>query len=148
MREIRTEVQIAAPPEAVWDVVSDFARYGEWNPFMPSVEGEARVGASLRLRVEPPGKRANGITARVLAVEAPRHLRWRGGVVNDWVFSGTHVLELEPRDGGTRFVNREEFRGVLAPLLLRFLGSSLPAGYASMNEALKARVASVTATSQ
>jgi hypothetical protein len=142
MREIRTEAQLAAPPERVWDVVSDFASYGQWNPFMPSVEGEARVGARLKLRVEPPGKRANGIPARVVDADAPRRLAWRAGLIGPWFFSATHILELTPRDGGTLFVNREEFRGLIAPILLRYMGSSLPAGYASMNEALRSRLAS------
>ena len=26
-------VQIAAPAQAVWDVLVDFDRYSEWNPF-------------------------------------------------------------------------------------------------------------------
>jgi hypothetical protein len=141
MREIRTEAHIAAPPERVWAVASDFASYGEWNPFMPSVEGEARVGARLKLRVEPPGKRASGIPARVLAVEAPRRIAWRGGLLGSWFFSATHTLELTPRDGGTLFVNREEFRGLLAPLLLRYMGPSLRSGYESMNGGLRSRVA-------
>ena len=35
MREIRTEVDIAAPPEDVWRVAADFRSDAAWNPFMP-----------------------------------------------------------------------------------------------------------------
>ena len=139
MREIRTEADIAAPPEHVWEVLTDFASYPQWNPFIPALEGEPEVGASLRMRTQPPGKRANTLTARVLIAKMPHHLRWQGIFLNPRLFEGTHILELSPREGGTHVVNREEFRGVLAPLLLRYLGSNLPTGYEVMNAALKAR---------
>ena len=140
MREIRTEADIAAPPQRVWAVLTDFASYEQWNPFITALEGEPQVGAPLRMRTKPPGRRENSITARVLVARWPRHLRWEGIFLTPWLFAGTHILELEPRNGGTHLVNREEFRGVLAPLLLRFLGPGLPTGYEAMNRALKQRV--------
>ncbi|MER3407514.1 MAG: SRPBCC domain-containing protein, partial [Nitrososphaera sp.] len=40
-KEVRTEIEIAAGPQRVWQVITDFARYPEWNPFIRRVEGEA-----------------------------------------------------------------------------------------------------------
>ena len=30
--EDRAEIDIAAPPEAVWDLISDVTRMGDWSP--------------------------------------------------------------------------------------------------------------------
>jgi uncharacterized protein YndB with AHSA1/START domain len=32
MRELGTEVEIAAPPERIWEILTDFAAYPDWNP--------------------------------------------------------------------------------------------------------------------
>ncbi|MGB0143080.1 MAG: SRPBCC family protein, partial [Luminiphilus sp.] len=37
-------VQIAAPAQAVWDVLVDFGRYREWNPFCVEASGVLEVG--------------------------------------------------------------------------------------------------------
>jgi len=139
VREIRTDVVIDAPREAVWDVLADFASYPEWNPFL-NLSGEARVRTEVRLKTMPPGRPANTQTAEVLTAWAPRHLRIQGTLRWPWLFAGTHIFELSNREGGTRFVNREEFTGVLAPAVLWLLGPKLPRGFHAMNFALKARV--------
>lgn len=139
MREIRTEIAIDAPREAVWEVLADFASYPEWNPFI-IVTGEARVRTNVRLKTMPPGRPSNTQTAEVLTAWAPRHLRIQGKLRWPWLFAGTHIFELSERDSGTRFANREEFTGILAPVVVRLLGSRLPSGFEAMNRALKARV--------
>lgn len=140
MREIRTEVEVAAPIEEVWRVVSDLRAYQQWNPFIPSFEGDPRANTRARMTAAIPGQKPRSTPVTILEVEAPRRLSWRGQLLAPWLFAGTHYLELTSAGAGTRVVNREEFRGLLAPVLLRVLGAGLPTGYAAMNEALKRRV--------
>ena len=59
MRELRSEIEIDAPPERVWAVVTDFAAYPEWNPFIRRISGELREGARLEVRIAPPGARVH-----------------------------------------------------------------------------------------
>ena len=73
-----TEIIIAAPAQAVWDVLTDFTRYGEWNPFIVEAAGEARVGSRLTLRMQPVGGRAMTLRPTVLDAVAGEKLRWRG----------------------------------------------------------------------
>ena len=47
MKTVLIETPIPAPPELVWDVLIDFPRYGEWNPFITSIEGELEVGEEV-----------------------------------------------------------------------------------------------------
>ncbi|MGF1663466.1 MAG: SRPBCC family protein [Kineosporiaceae bacterium] len=38
-----TTIDIDAGPQAVWDVLTDFPAYPEWNPFMDRIDGTAEV---------------------------------------------------------------------------------------------------------
>ena len=55
MFEIRTEVEIDATPECVWDVLLDFRAYQSWNPFLRYVGGTPKVGHRLEVRARPSG---------------------------------------------------------------------------------------------
>jgi hypothetical protein len=139
MREITTEVDIAAPAEVVWRVLTDFAAFEEWNPFMLQAEGELVPGQRISVTMRPPGHGASTFRPRLLAVEPARLLRWRGQLLVPGLFDGEHVHELTPLEGeGTRYVQREEFGGILVP----FTGGMLrdtERGFAAMNAALRQR---------
>ncbi len=140
MRELRREIEIDAPPESVWAVLSDFAAYSEWNPFIRRIGGELREGARLEVRIEPPGARATTFKPTVRAVETNRELRWLGRLLLPGVVDGEHSLRIEPLDGGrSRFVQSERFTGLLVGLAGGTLAKT-EAGFEQMNTALKARV--------
>lgn len=139
MRELRTEIEIAAPPERVWEVVSDFDAYPEWNPFIRSIEGDAEVGSRLSVRIEPPGARGMTFKPTVRAVEPARELRWLGRLLLPGLFDGEHRLAIEPLDGGrSRFVQSERFNGLLVGLFGKTLAAT-ERGFEEMNTALKRR---------
>jgi hypothetical protein len=96
MRALPREVGIDAPPERVWAVVTDFAAYPEWNPFIRRISGELHEGAKLEVRIEPPGARAMTFKSTVRAVEANRELRWLGRLLVPGIFDGEHSLRIEP----------------------------------------------------
>ena len=58
LAELFAMVEIDAPAERVWQVLTDFRRYPEWNPFMPRVAGEAARRAELEVLVRPDGVKA------------------------------------------------------------------------------------------
>jgi hypothetical protein len=140
VRELRREVEIAAPPEDVWVVVSDFAAYPEWNPFIRRIEGELRKGARLEVQIEPPGARATTFKPTVQAVDTNHELRWLGRLLLPGVIDGEHSLRIETLDGGrSRFIQSERFTGVLVGLVRGTLAKT-EVGFEQMNTALKARV--------
>ena len=137
---VRREIEIDAPPERVWAVVTDFDAYPEWNPFIRRISGELREGARLEVRIEPPGARAMTFKPTVRAVEANRELRWLGRLLLPGIFDGEHSLRIEPLDGGrSRFVQSERFTGFLVGLVKGTLAKT-EAGFEQMNTALKAHV--------
>jgi len=54
MKELHSEIEINASAERVWDILTDFASYPQWNPFIRSISGELEVGERLEVRLEPP----------------------------------------------------------------------------------------------
>jgi len=137
--ELRTEIEIDAPPSAVWDILSDFPRYGEWNPFIPHIAGELRVGAKLEVVLAPPGGNEMTFRPKVLVVDPGRELRWRGHLLVPGLFDGEHFFRLsEARPGLTRLAHGEDFKGVLVRLARKAL-TNTARGFVFMNQALKRR---------
>lgn len=139
MREIRTEVEIDAPVEHVWKVLTAFQDFEEWNPFIVHAEGEPRLGERLAVTIRPPGRKGMTFRPMVVAYEPNRELRWLGRLGIPGIFDGEHAHQVEALSGGrTRYVQRERFRGILVP----FVGGILRAteeGFRQMSDALKER---------
>ena len=145
VREVRSEIVIDAPPERVWAVLTDFAAYPEWNPFIRRISGELREGAKLEVRIAPPGARATTFKPTVRALERNRELRWLGRLLVPGIFDGEHSLLIEPRERGrSRFVMSERFSGLLVGFFKGTLAKT-EVGFEQMNAALKARVEQPTA---
>lgn len=137
-KELRTEIEIAAPAGAVWAILIDLGRFAAWNPFMPEAQGDVQEGARLRVRIEPPGGTGMTFTPTVTRVEPEREFRWLGRLLLPGVFDGEHIYELVPlAEGRTRFVQREVFRGVLVPFFWNSLNTHTRLGFEAMNAALK-----------
>ncbi len=140
MKELRTEIEINAPAERVWQVLTDFASFPAWNPFIRKATGEIRPGARLEVTIQPSG--ANGMTFRptVLRAEPNRELRWLGRLLIPGLFDGEHIFTIEPvGENQVRFVQQEKFRGLLVPLMARSLDQDTRRGFQEMNQAIKER---------
>ena len=137
--ELTTEILISAPPRLVWSILTDFARYSEWNPFIVSIEGEPTVGARLTVRVVPPGTKGITLTPVVLNVEPERVLVWKGRVMLPGLLDGEHRMAVEPHETGCRFRHSEVFSGLLVPLFRHSLDTDTRRGFEEMNRALRER---------
>lgn len=139
-REIHTEIEIAAPPEAVWEVLAAIDAWSEWNPVIGGVklDGPLREGTPGRLMlVLPPPAGRRTLAVRLVTVRPGRELAWKGGVPG--VVEGRHGFRLERSGEGTRLVHTEVFSGVLAPVLVRLLRGQLGKGYRRLNQGLRNR---------
>lgn len=144
MSAIHTEIDINAPSERVWAVLTDFEAYPQWNPLFPQMQGEPVVGGSLRFRIQPPDGRAMTMTSTVLAATPGRELRWRGTLPVPGLFTGEHSFLIEPRgEASSHLVHGERFSGILVPVFGRML-RKVARGFDEMNHALKARCESGT----
>jgi hypothetical protein len=137
--QLTTSIDIDAPPEAVWAVLSDLPSYPSWNPFIREASGQLAAGERLDLTMQPEGGRAMRFRPTVLEAEPGRELRWLGRLVAPGVFDGEHRFAIEPTAAGSRLTQEERFTGVLVPLLARGLRKRTLPAFEQMNEALKER---------
>lgn len=143
--QLRTEIEIAASPSAVWGVLTDTHSYHEWNPFITTLEGELLPGSELTVVVSPPDGTDMRFHPLVLRCVENEELRWRGKMIANFVFAGEHFFQLkELGENRTRVVHGENFSG----FLVKFVGRQLTQtarGFVFMNQALKRRVESLSA---
>lgn len=139
MPEIRTELEIGAPPKRVWDVLADFGRYPEWNPFLVRLTGSPVLGAKVVVHVKS-GILPVRFRTKVLVAEPERELRWRGNLLTDALIAGEHYFQIEPLGDRSRFIHGERFTGALANVAWRIIEGDTRRGYEAMNSAFKARV--------
>jgi hypothetical protein len=117
-KEIVTSVEVAADPERVWEVLTDFGSWPDWHPAILEFSGRAAPGERLRFRSRSPeGGGAITIKPAVVAAEPGRLLSWHGHFVAPGLFDATHEFRLEPIPSGTRVIQRERFSGVLVPFM-------------------------------
>jgi len=138
MREITTEIEIAAPATKVWNLLTDFDHWKEWNPIVKQASGVATLGSklSVTMRCEN-GKDGPKYTPIITIFEEPKSFRWRGKMMAEFLFTNDKVFELEETGSGTRLIHKELFSGLLLPLFGSMLNEGVPSMLQSMNEALK-----------
>ena len=105
-----SQIEIAAAPEIVWDVLTTFDRWPNWNPDVRSmsVQGGVAEGSVFRWKAGP-----GTVTSTIRFVEPPRLITWTGRTLG---IKAIHVWKLEPRDGGTFVRTAESYDGLVARL--------------------------------
>jgi hypothetical protein len=141
MKELYTEVMIDAAAEHVFRILTDVTRYHEWNPLIVSAQGKVATGEKLDIRIRPPGKSDQPYVVEVLRVVPEREFVWLGHMKMRGILDGMHFFELFPQGANrVRVVHREEFRGLLVPLVWRaFLDTRMRDGFEAVNRSLKER---------
>src|SRR4029453_4295080 len=95
-RRLRTEIEIQASPDRVWEALTDFAAYPDWNPFIVQATGQPVPGSRLELQMRLPGRRPMAFRPEVLEAAPARRLRWLGRLLVPGLFAGDHTFALDP----------------------------------------------------
>lgn len=125
-------IDVEAPPETVWSVLTAIADWPQWNPDVKSMsfDGPLEPGSTFRWKAGPAT-----IVSTLEEVDPPRRVRWRGRTLS---IDALHEYRFEPRDGGTRVETEETFSGLLARLMRASLQKTLDRSLEQGLEHLKA----------
>ena len=136
MRQIHTEIEINAPADRVWQILTDFTAFPDWNPFISSATGELSPGSRLEIHLK-----GMSFNPTVLKAEPGNELRWLGRFILPDVFDGEHHFIIESlSDDKVRFIQGERFTGLLVPLFtVMGMLKNTSHGFAEINHALKDR---------
>ncbi len=133
---INTSVQLPTAPDVVWAILTDFASYPDWNPFITRAEGDWSPGNKVAVTAGD-----MDFKPIVLRFEANRELRWCGSLFFKGLFDGEHYFRLlNNSDGTTTLEHGEHFQGILTPILKAMILEKTQAGFEAMNAALAQRV--------
>ncbi len=139
MKELYTRIEINSSAAIVWGVLTDLKNYPAWNPFIPAAEGDLTPGATLRIKIKPPGREAQPYRVKILEIAPQKEFRWLGHFHVPGLIDGEHLFELNAiGPNKTELVQREYFRGLLVPLTWSsFLNTHLREGFEALNRSLK-----------
>jgi len=139
-KEVRTEIDIRASDERVWQILTDFPNFVNWNPFITKISGDLKKYARLKVRIQPLGERAMTFRPIILNVEPKRELHWIGRLAVPGLFSGEHIFTIEPLGKDhVRFIHREIFTGLFVLIYAGNFDTNIRQGFEDMNQALKAK---------
>jgi hypothetical protein len=136
MKVFTSSININASPETVWDILTDAEKYLEWDPGMVSLKGKIAPGEQLEIKTRIAPNQVFKPT--VTEFDPNRRMVWSSGMPLG-LFKGERSFELQPLGNGqVQFYMREEFRGLLMPII----GRSIPdmhAIFQAFGSALKKR---------
>lgn len=143
-RTIRSAIEIRAPIDIVWGVLTDFESYPEWNPHIRRVRGSVHQGARIAIHSRPPGGRTIVMRPTVVTWSPPNEMRWKTTFVSGALFTGEHGFRLDSTGPGrVRFAQDEKFTGFLVPLYARLRLRHTRQGFDLVNQALRERAEAI-----
>lgn len=138
MSSIKSTIDIGASPETVWRVLTNFSAYPAWNPFIREIQGKVQPGARLKVRMRLSKTRSHRFSPRVTKAIPAAELHWRGKMWFGGLFDGEHSFIIVPNGvNGVRFIQREQFSGLLVPVIFPFIAKKTEEAFGRMNKALK-----------
>jgi uncharacterized protein YndB with AHSA1/START domain len=130
---VEHEVEIAAPIQVVWEVLTNVEQWPSWFSEGESVSlaGALAPGATMRMK----GRGTGTIKATIQRVESPHLFAWTSRMPG---ISAISVWRLEGCEDGTRVARGESIGGVLARVLRSALQRKLDGFTATWLRDLKA----------
>jgi hypothetical protein len=128
-------VDINAPADRIWSILTDAPAYPTWDSGVTQVEGRIADGETVTVQSEVAAGRAFPVK---VAMRPPNEMTWTGGMPLG-LFTGVRTFRLaRGEDGSTRVTMREEYSGPLAGLMSRSIPDLQPS-FDRFVQGLKAR---------
>ena len=139
LMEIESEIEIAAPADKVWAVITDIENWSEFNSAISASTGIAEKGSvhSVTMRGEEPGSAGPQYAPEIIVFDEGKSYRWRAVMGAGIIFTNDKVFELIPTDTGTLLKHNEVFNGMMLPLMKGFMQQGVPPILEEMNQAFK-----------
>jgi uncharacterized protein YndB with AHSA1/START domain len=130
----QAQVQIAASPRRVWDLLSNIDRWPQWNALVQAAElrGPLRPGSVFKWK-------SKGLTiiSTLQEVTPDTRLTWTGKALGT---QAIHTWEIEPTDQGVLLRTEESFDGWLPRLMPKTMQRTLDETLPAWLQAIKSEV--------
>jgi uncharacterized protein YndB with AHSA1/START domain len=141
-------VEITAPAAFVWDVLTDFARYPQWNPYTVAVSTSLEIGTPIDLTLPNPDGSDGTFVNRewVRVVDPPHHLRYDTAEEMPGIFAVRDQWITSLDVDRCAYHTTDTISGKYADKVMEMTGAWVKAGFDSVANALKARVETLAAS--
>ena len=130
---------IGATPATIWTILTDAPSYPDWDPGMVRIEGHIAPEEKLKVFTKLSPDRTFPVTVTEFVPD--ERMVWASGMPLG-LFKGERTFRLTAReDGTTEFSLREEFSGLLLPIIGRSI-PDLSDSFEQFADGLKARAES------
>lgn len=145
MKEIRTEIVIQSSSLTAWKVLTDFARFHEWNPVITRIIGKARMGEKLKINVKTSKGTIRIYRPTIIRLEENHELRWKGKSFLPGFLNGERIFTFDQlSEGRVRLLHSELFSGLGSFIAGDRLFKDVQNSLHQMNDAFKKRVEHTT----
>jgi uncharacterized protein YndB with AHSA1/START domain len=142
------EIVINAPAAIVWDVIVDFANYGLWNTFCPSIKGEPVVGSPVEMQVDM-GNGPQLQVEYVTKVEPLRAIVWSMENKPGDPIHADRMQRVTSIDAHScRYWTIDDFSGEFAGPMIEQMGKTVEKGFNECAAGLKVRAEELYRLSQ
>lgn len=113
------EIVIQAPPDTVWNALTDIPQWPGWQPDVTAakLEGDLSVGSVFHWKAK-----GLNITSVIREIESQNRIGWTGDSIG---MQAVHLWKLEPLGNDTRVITEESLSGWFPRLLKIFVPSFL-----------------------
>ena len=128
MQIVKTEIEIAAPVQTVWNLVTDVDKWQEWSPTINASEGNVSVGSkvSITMMSKEAGKDGPKYQPEIIQLDEPRFFKWRAHMMAGFIFTNEKIIELEETPTGTKVIHSETFSGLMAAAMRGQMEKGVP----------------------
>lgn len=135
------KVDINAPASLVWEVLTDFARYAEWNTFCPGLKTTGRLGDMVHMQVRIPGTdQIIPVNEYLVAYEPERLLSWEQRPTDDNKDAARRDQYIEAAgEDRSRYFTTDLFLGLNADTIMREHGAWVKQGFDQVARDVKQR---------
>jgi len=125
MKYFAVKTSIRATPERIWALLTNAGGYTSWNNTVQKVDGKIAQGEQVTVHAKiNPGR---AFPVKVAEFVPSRRMVWTGGMPLG-LFKGERTFTLQPgSNGDVEFSMREEYTGLMAPLIGRSIPDLQPA---------------------
>ena len=138
MKDLTSKKVINSTPQAVWDILTHFKNYPQWNPILTKVVGQLSIGNKLEIHITTVGGKSRIYHPKITKIVPNQDLRWTGKFFLPQIFSGERIFLIEKvSNDKINFVNKEIFSGIGIKLAPQKMENDILLSFKKMNEALK-----------
>ena len=132
-------IEVNAPATALWEVLTDLPRYGEWNPFCLTARSSLKPGETIEMTVQLTAK-PQQVVEWIKEFVPGRRFAYSMKAIPLGALSSLRSHDVEPlANGRARYRSYFQLKGWMMPLVRALYGPNLNLGFSAMTDAVGQR---------